>query len=140
MNLKKALKEKNKLKGKISDSFDKLRRYNLTTEGTEKTYSTHELYQTTLQDLEAIVALKTKIQLANGPILNKIFRLSELKNLASKMKYWDCDNERTIDSGIISFSYPEITVLERDQLLEGIENEIESIQDELDSFNQKTNI
>jgi hypothetical protein len=110
----------------------------LTTEGTEKTYSTHELYQTTLQDLEAIVALKTKIQLANGPILNKIFRLSELKNLASKMKYWDCDNERTIDSGIISFSYPEITVLERDQLLEGIENEIESIQDELDAFNQKT--
>lgn len=48
MNLKKALKEKNKLKGKISDTFDKLRRYNLTTEGTEKTYSTHQASQNSI--------------------------------------------------------------------------------------------
>ncbi|MFM7016612.1 MAG: hypothetical protein ACKOX3_09820 [Bacteroidota bacterium] len=141
MNLKKALKEKNKLKGKINETFSRIGRYNITEEGIERPYDPQQLLTELFVKVEEIVSLKTKIQRANTEVFEKIFLLSELKNVASKMKYLSCDKERLRSSSEAnSFNDVSITTNERDALIEKIEKQIEQIQEELDEFNYRTKI
>lgn len=86
-----------------------------------------------------MVKLKTKIQIANVPVFEKIYRLSELKNIASKLKYLSCDAERRELSGG-KLSTPVINTNKRDTLLDEIQKQIEKIQEELDEFNYQTKI
>lgn len=139
MNLKKALKEKNKLKGKINDNFERIRRYNLIESEIERPYDPHQLLEEINVFIDQIVDLKTKIQVANIDVYQKIFRLSELKNFAAKMKYMSCDPERYESAGK-KFSKPAISTNERDSLISVIEKEIEQIQEELDEYNYRTMI
>jgi len=138
MNLKKALKEKNKLTGKINSLSEKLRKYNITAEGQKPIYNVKELYDELIRITDEMIALKTRIHIANKPVYDKIFRLSELKNLAKQLQYMRCEPYRETGGMTVIAYEPVITVQERDTLTEAIENEIESIQDELDAFNQQT--
>lgn len=140
MNLKKALKEKNKLKGKINNLAIKLYQYNLVEEGQTAAYDTHLIYEELLVLTNQMIELKTKIHIANAPVFHKIFRLSELKSIAKQIHHIKCDKKRDSNGSTFIFSHPTITNTERDKLIEDIENEIEKIQDELDSFNHQTNI
>jgi len=140
MNIKQALKEKNKLKGKISQSFERLRYYNNVMEGMRKSYDIHEVYQQVEKDIDRLVELKSRIQLANNKVFTKIYRLSELKNLASVLRRLPCSVTRNTEGGTITYSIPQIGIQERDILLEKIEAEIESIQEELENYNHITTI
>ena len=139
MNLKKALKEKNKLKGVINENFERIRRYNLIEAEVERPYDPHQLLEVINVFIDQIVDLKTKIQFANTEVYQKIFRLSELKNFAAKLKYLSCDPERYEANGR-KFSKPAISTNERDSLISVIEKEIEQIQEELDEYNYRTKI
>ena len=139
MNLKKALKEKNKLKGKITETYDRIRRYNISQEGIDRPYDPQELMKELFINIDEMVKLKTKIQLANVQIFDKIFRLSELKNIAIKLKYMPCEIER-IDSSSGNFSTASISTIKRDAMVEEIQKQIEQIQEELDEYNYQMKI
>jgi len=139
MNIKKALKEKNNLKGKINETLSRISKHNITEDGIERPYDPRVLLEELFVKVEEMVTLKTQIQKANNDVFDKIYRLSELKNVASKLKYLNCNKERIYNSPD-NFSDVAISTKERDLLIEKIEKQIEKIQEELDEFNYKTKI
>lgn len=139
MNLKKALKEKNKLKGKITETYERIRRYNIAEEGIARPYDPKQLLNDLFANIDEMVALKTKIQSANIQVFDKIFRLSELKNIAGKLKYMPCEIER-IEHVSGKFSTASISTNKRDAIIENIQKKIEQIQEELDEFNYQMKI
>jgi hypothetical protein len=132
MNLKKALKEKNKLKGKLSDTYSRISRYNISDEGLTRPYDPIKLLEELMLQVEEMVQLKTKIQIANTEVYDKIFRLAELKNVASKIKYLSCEREKSSTGFVYEAS---IKTKDRDAFIDKLEKEIEQIQEDLDEFN-----
>ena len=137
MNLKKALKEKNKLKGKIYETCHRISKYNISEEKFERPYDPIKLWDELLVSVDEMVALKSKIQRANLDVFDKIFKLSELKGIAAKLKYLNCEREIT-STGYVPQAA--ISTIDRDKLIENIEKQIEQIQEELDEFNYRKTI
>jgi len=88
---------------------------------------------------EGLIDLKTQIHKANVGVYDKIFRLSELKSLAKKLNQIDCSEGKVTDRYLRgaepSIKTAEISVVERDVRVKMIEEEIESLQEELDTHN-----
>ena len=92
-----------------------------------------------------LVELKTKIHRANATVYDKIFRLSELKSMASRLKSLNCQEGKVTrgrwDSELPpSIMVAEIGIVERDEMVKHIEAQIEEIQDILDTHNAVTEI
>jgi hypothetical protein len=143
MNIKQALKRKNKLVGEINEEFNKVSRYNVVDEGNPRPYSSSESLKKWFDLTNELVELKTKIHLANGPVYDKIFLLAELKSQVNRLKSLDCTSgkvtSRWSEDGTVT-KHAEINVVERDNMVKQIESTIESIQEELDQWNHTTNI
>lgn len=143
MNIKQALKRKNKLIQLIGEELNKFKQYNSINDG-PGTYDANEAFNNYQKYSDELIDLKCKIHLANAPMYNKIFRLSELKSRISSLKTfhinegkynsYDSVTENTIQKPCIN----SIGVIERDGIIKDYETEIEQIQDELDEFNVKT--
>ena len=87
---------------------------------------------------EGLIEIKTKIHKANVEVYDKIFRLSELKSLAKRFTQINCDEGKVSDRygrQEPSIKTAEISVVERDVRVKMIEEEIESLQEELDTHN-----
>jgi hypothetical protein len=144
MTVKQALKQKNTLVKKINEDINKVRAYNSVDEGNVRPYSTKELLNRVMETNKELVDLKTKIHLANASVYHKIFELSELKNTVSFLKSVDCSEGKVTDrysrSQDVYVKVAELSVVERDNLVEGLENRIEILQEELDEHNSKTHI
>jgi hypothetical protein len=146
MNIKQALKRKNKLVKEISVEFDRVQRYNSVMDGTERVYDPRLAMDNYVRKTNSLIALKTAIHQANAPMYDRIFRLSELKSVISKMKGVDCNHGPVLSRG--GYGTPSethqivavIQVIERDQIVEKLEAEIEMIQEELDRWNVITEI
>ena len=138
MTIKQALKEKNRLIKAIEDEFKKVYSYNSIEEGNTRPYSTLASLGNILILEEGLIEIKTKIHKANVEVYDKIFRLSELKSLAKKFSQINCDEGKVSDRYSRtepSFKTAEISVVERDVRVKMIEEEIESLQEELDTHN-----
>ena len=92
-----------------------------------------------------LVDLKTKIHIANAPVYDKIFRLSELKSTITRIKNLDCTEgvsndyySRNRENPLVKTA--EISIIERDEMVQHMEEQIETIQDILDTHNQNTQI
>jgi len=143
MTIKQALKEKNRLIKAIEDEFKKIHAYNSIDESNTRPYST----QTSLENIivleDALIDIKTQIHRANMGVYDKIFRLSELKSLAKKLNQIDCSEGKVVDRYSRSEAVvktAEITVIDRDTRIKMIEEEIELLQEELDTHNATTSI
>lgn len=143
MTIKQALKEKNRLIKAIDDEFKKIQAYNSIDESNTRPYST----QTSLENIivleNALIDIKTQIHRANVGVYDKIFRLSELKSLAKKLNLIDCSEGKVVDRYTRSEAVvktAEITVIDRDTRVKMIEEEIELLQEELDTHNATTSI
>jgi len=139
MNIKQALKQKNKLVKKISERAEFLQKENCVVVGAVRNYDPHTQLGELVEEVNALVELKTKIHLANVEVYSKIFRMSELKNLCKIIKLVDTKegmvhHSRYGDSTMINY---ESAIKHQDKvsLLEQIEQEIEQLQDELDAHN-----
>lgn len=142
MNLTKALKTKKKLVKQADEFYNRFASSNSTEEGSEKSYSPEEYYEKWLAKTEELIELKTKIQLANQPIADKIFRLGELKNQVSRLKKVNTrqgTKKESYSDNIITYKawMSEVT---KDTLVEQLENSIESLQEEIEAFNALTKI
>jgi len=144
MTIKQALKEKNRLIKAIEDEFKKVYAYNSIDEGNIRPYSTVESLGNILVLEEGLIDLKTKIHRANTVVYDKIFRLSELKSLAKKINQINCDEGKVTDRYLRgaepSIKTAEISVVDRDMRIKSIEEEIERLQEELDTHNATTSI
>lgn len=143
MNIKQALKRKNILVNEIKQELSKLGTYNSTEVGSNRPYSSREALQTYNDKTDELIALKVAIHKANAPVYDKIFRLSELKSKVKYINALNCTEGKEPNRygvGEPRIMIAEIGIVERDKMVKDIEDEINKIQDELDYFNNVTNL
>jgi hypothetical protein len=140
MNIKQALKRKNVLVNEIKQEFVKAQTYNSFEVGAKKAYSARMALDAYIAKTNELIALKTAIHLANAPIYGKIFRLSELKSTIKYLGSLNCAEGKENRYGSVEprILEVEIDVVERDNMVKAMESEIDTIQDELDYFNNIT--
>lgn len=146
MNIKQALKKKNKLTQEIRNEFSRVQQYNSVVEGVDRVYDPAVALNNYYNKVDALIRLKTAIHEANVKVYSKIFRLSELKSMVSQLRGLDCTAGQvyqrggygTADSTINKTAI--LSVLERDQTIEKLESEIEALQEELDFHNVSAEI
>lgn len=144
MTIKQALKQKNKLIKQIGENTKLMQEYNSIEVGNERPYSSVELLGKISEDTKELAKLKTKIHIANTPMLSDIFLMSELKSMIQSLKKMDCTEGKSnrdryrLESESIKTS--EISLVKRNETIKELEARIEAIQDELDLFNATTQI
>lgn len=144
MTIKQALKLKNKLIKTIGENTKLMQEYNSIEVGNERPYSSTELLAKISEDIKELAKLKTKIHIANTPVLEDIFLMSELKSMAQSLKKMDCTEGKSnrdryrLESESIKTS--EISLVKRNETIKELESQIEEIQDRLDLFNATTQI
>ena len=145
MTVKQALKRKKKLIEEISTAWSRVSAYNSVREGTRVPYDPIESLNNWQSLVDELVELKTKIHKANMKVYDKIFKLSELKSQAKFLKSLNCA-EGPVSASRWEASAEQvnmvaaISVLERDKIVEKIEQQIEELQEDLDAHNAKTKI
>jgi len=144
LTISQALKLKKKVINQINVAKGKVQHNNRFQKETKSDYDVNSLIATISEKTDLLIKLKVAIQKANEPVLEKIYRLSELKDT---IKFY-----RQIPTGKgrerISYHVETATVewdnqigqLEVDKRLEALESEIETIQEELDTFNHTTRL
>jgi hypothetical protein len=145
MNIKQALKRKNKLVSELTDTIRKVITYNLVENDNESPYSVRVLLRSYESKMLELIEIKKLIHLANQPVQEKIFLLSELKTYAKHLNGLRCTQGKTTEFGDwgdtkLITKTSQLTVTNRDEIISDIERKIELIQDELDEFNHITNI
>jgi len=143
LTIKEALKLKKKLDKKLKEEAEKIFRYNTAEDHATKHYSSKESLAKYQQLTDEIIALKTSIYKASAEVLDSKFRLKKLKKLVRTLKDLSCAEgiwKDEIDYKDIRVYVSEITVTERDKLVEQYETEIEKMKDVLDAFYVKTSI
>lgn len=142
MNLTKALKTKKKLIKQINTTYSRLSESNSVAVDEVQTYSPEDSYNEWIRLTNELIDLKTKIQLANTPITGKIFRLGELKSMVSSFKYLNTFGGKVNNrfSSELTEYVSHFSTLQRDQIIEKWEEEIEQLQEEIEAFNAVTKI
>ena len=144
MTIKQALKQKNKLIKQIGENTKLMQEYNSIEVGNERPYSSIILLAKISEDTKELANLKSKIHVANTPVLEDIFLMSELKSIAQSLKKMDCTEGKSnrdryrLESESVKTS--EISLVRRNETIKELETRIEEIQDRLDVFNATTQI
>ena len=144
MTIKQALKLKNKLVKQIGENTKLMQDYNSVEVGNERPYSSVELLAQISEDTKELAKMKAKIHIANTPVLENIFLMSELKSMAQSLKKMDCTEGKSnrdryrLESESVKTS--EISLVKRNETIKELEGRIEAIQDGLDIFNATTKI
>ena len=144
MTIKQALKQKNKLIKQIGENTKLMQEYNSIEVGNERPYSSIILLAKISEDTKELANLKSKIHIANTPVLEDIFLMSELKSIAQSLKKMDCTEGKSnrdryrLESESVKTS--EISLVRRNETIKELETRIEEIQDRLDVFNTTTQI
>jgi hypothetical protein len=144
MTIKQGLKQKNKLVKNIAENTKLLQQYNSVEVGNQRPYSTVVLYKQIQKETQELATLKAKIHIANTPVMEDIFWMSEMKSMIAALKKMDCTEGKSnrdryrMESEMILTS--EISLVSRNQEVKMLEEKIEEIQDKLDTFNATTEI
>jgi hypothetical protein len=142
MNVKQALKAKNKLTARINELYSLAKSYNSIEEGNPRRYSVIGLLNEANELTKELVDLKVKIHSANQTVYDKIFLMAELKGRVKQLKSISCEEGKVTEryGSVQSVKEVELDITQRDALIKQLETEIEQLQDELDIHNATTNI
>lgn len=142
MTIAQALKEKNKKVAKIQKLWEKIHRYNSMQEGSERPYSTSDLFQQVHAEVGLLIELKTKIHEASSPVRGDIFTLSEMKNFVQRVRSVSTTQGsfRERYENTTSIMVAELDIKWQDAKIEELEEKIEKLQEKLDQFNHTTHI
>lgn len=143
MNIKQALKQKNKLIKEITEKTKLMQEYNSIELGNERPYSINLLFEEVINASLELSNLKAKIHRANVPVLEDIFLMAEMKSTIQALKKIDCTSgksNRNMYSSTEIVLMVEMNIVERNNKIKQLENRIEEIQDKLDIFNANTEI
>ena len=142
MNVKQALKAKNKLTAKIKELYSIAKDNNSIEQGNPRRYSVVGVLNEANELTKELVDLKAKIHTANQPVHGKIFLMSELKGRVKQLKAIGCEEGKVTErfGSVQSVKEIEIDIVHRNNMIENLEAEIEYLQDELDTHNAITQI
>jgi vacuolar-type H+-ATPase subunit D/Vma8 len=141
MNLTKALKHKKKLVKQIDEMYIRFSKFNSVEKGSVG-YDAGEAFENWINLTDQLVDLKTKINIANAGIVNKIFRLGELKSIASKLRNVSTQEGATKDryTDVVSEYTVYMNLFDKDLRIKELEEQIETLQEEIEAYNALTMI
>ena len=142
MKISKALRVKNQLVLKIIKIQHTITKYNSYNTLNKPKWDVGEKYKELCILKEKLIDLKTKISLANRPILQTIHSMEEAKAFISFIK------EIPVEEGMVNSNYSDrqdkfacsINEILKNKLIEDLQDELESFQDTLAEHNAKTEI
>lgn len=142
MNVKQALKAKNKLTTRINELYSLAKTYNSIEDGNPRKYSVVGLLNEAEELTKELVELKAKIHKANQPVYDKIFLMAELKGMVKQLKGLPCDEGKQSEryGTVVSVKVVEIDIVRKNEMIKELEAKIEQLQDVLDVHNATTNI
>ncbi len=142
MNVKQALKVKNKLVTDLKAQYQILQKYNSIEEGNPRRYSMKDTLDKITNLSNELVELKARIHTANQPVYHQIFALAELKGIVKELKKVPTDEGKQTEryGSIQSIKEVELNIVEIEAIVEKLQSKIEVIQNELDIHNSNTQI
>ena len=142
MNVKQALKVKNKLVTDLKANFEILKKYNSIEEGNPRRYSMEETLDKITTLSNELVELKAQIHRANAPVYDKIFALAELKGLVKELKKVPTEEGQQTEryGSVVSVKEVELNIVDIQKKVDILTVKIEELQNELDIHNANTNI
>lgn len=139
MKVHKALKLKQQLVSEILDLQKRLS-YNSMADGDVRPYSVKEAISLIKDKTLQLVKLKSAIHKANLEVYDKIFLLSELKGLVKKYSSIPTSTASQVRGQILVKYITEISQVEKDEMVAKIQEQINQIQDELDTHNASKDV
>ncbi len=140
MKLAKALKQKNLLAGEIAQLKTTLAEQNSRSARQPFDYDTRTVLAQLRAKTDELVALKARLAVANSDAYPQIFRLAELKGLVASLK--TLPTKEGVYAESLGYAQnaevayvAQIKRAEADSLVETLQAEIQSIQDNLDEYN-----
>ncbi len=142
MNVKQALKQKNKLVTDLKAQYEILKKYNSIEEGNPRRYSMNDTLDKITNLSNELVELKAKIHKANQPVYDKIFALAELKGLVKELKKVPTDEGKQVEryGSVQSVKEVELNIVDIQNKVDILSVRIEELQNELDIHNSNTQI
>lgn len=140
MNIKQALKAKNKLVAEIKELNDIVKSHNSIEAGNPRRFDVAEALEKVHELTNQLVSLKARIHRANALVFEDIFAMAELKGQIKELKKLPVEegkvNERY--GSIVSVKEVAINAAEVREMIKDREARIELIQDKLDVHNANT--
>lgn len=144
INIKKALKLKNKLLSDINKEWQKVSQYNSCIAGADTPYDIKASYDKWLLLKAKLVELKAKIHLANAPVYEVIFAMSEMKDSCKLLSSLGCNAGTIIDRygrNETPLVYTAVIgISENEKNIVFLEKKIEELQDVLEEHNATVKI
>jgi hypothetical protein len=142
MNVKQALKVKNKLVTELKAQYQILQKYNSIEEGNPRRYSMVDSFAKIQSLSNELVELKARIHKANQPVYQQIFELAELKGFVKELKKVPTDEGKQTEryGSVQSIKVVELNIVDIENRVGELQDKIEALQNELDIHNANTQI
>jgi len=141
MNLAQALKKKNRVIQKINQLKQDVQTENSKRTDAARKIKVTELWEAVNKGINELIKLKIAIFIASTPMRENILRLGELKSKIDFIKGINTTEGKVSQYGTedieYSVEYDKIFVKKE---IEKCEQEIDELQEELDTFNHKTEV
>jgi hypothetical protein len=150
MTIAKALKEKNRIAGRIKKLQRDIQMYNRTRDDRASDFDANQLHQELQKEIATLIDLKTKIAKANIGIVDKLVQLAETK---SQIAYWTAfrtgsASEPISESKYINGDYASVDINAGHvicsktvhDMLANLQATVESLQDDIDEFNATASV
>ena len=140
MNVKQALKQKNKLVTELKAQYQILQKFNSIEEGNPRRYIMVDVLAKIESLSNELVELKARIHKVNQPVYNQIFLLAELKGQIKELKKVPTDEGKQTEryGSVQSINVVELNIVDIENRVGELQNRIEELQNELDIHNANT--
>lgn len=141
MKIAKALKLKNQLAGEVAQLKELLAKQNVRSTKQKFDYDNREVLARLQTKVQELVKIKTAIAVANVEAYEKIFRMAELKGLATTLTGLETkagvfhEAGRYGEAGYEVEYVAQIGKVDADKQVAALKDEIQALQDALDEFN-----
>ena len=142
MNVKQALKQKNKLVTELKSQYQILQKFNYIEEGNPRRYIMVDVLAKIESLSNELVELKARIHRVNQPVYNQIFLLAELKGRIKELKKVPTDEGKQTEryGSVQSIKEVQLNIVDIENVVGELQDRIEELQNELDIHNANTNI
>ena len=140
MNVKQALKQKNKLVTELKAQYQILQKFNSIEEGNPRRYIMVDVLAKIESLSNELVELKARIHRVNQPVYNQIFLLAELKGRIKELKKVPTDEGKQTEryGSVQSIKVVELNIVDIENRVGELQDRIEELQNELDIHNANT--
>ena len=150
MNIAQALKEKNRIAGRIVKLVNQVKQYNKYIEGKPQPFNSRVLLEKLQEEWAYLISIKSKIAKANQGISDKLVQLAEAK---AELVFWNTFNSGSAEETFSESKYVDgkyvsvevkgghhIPITEVQLNIDRVQTLIETLQDEIDNYNATTKI